>query len=362
MHTTKKLALLAVFVFLAACARSPQVDEPIEDSSVLLKQGFELSYTPPASAKLNLPAEHSLAWPVLFQDQAHSLGNSMAEYQPYGTPYWHGGCDLRVDEGADVKAPVAGRIEAGHYSYAMKPDGSKDKYWKPWPQTGSDTYFEVAVIADDGTRYEFHHVNRQTLPQRIVDLLNAGGGRVEAGELLGHAIRWADGVYHHIHYNVIAPGGVILNPEYFSQLIPDHQKPAVRGVYAVMSSGQVKEFGNGEFSERPAEFVVAVSDNKDVNTYVQPPSRAELKFASGEKSGWDFRFALSQAGGVFPALFDFYAKSIRTPQGVLKTSGGYGVGLSLVRLKVPAGVVGEFTIEVGDAADNTTEFKGRLSR
>ena len=97
----------------------------------------------------------------------------------------------------------------------------------PWPREGDDLYFEVAVVADSGVRYEFHHVDRASLPVGIATLLNAGGGRVEAGTLLGHAITWPDGDYHHIHYNLVLPSGTRINPEFVSPLLADHRAPEI---------------------------------------------------------------------------------------------------------------------------------------
>lgn len=284
----------------------------------------------------------------------------MAQYQPYGKTYWHGGCDLRVKAGAPVKTPVDGRLEAGHYSYAVKSDGSMEKYWKAWPKAGEALYFEVAVVADDGTRYEFHHVNRKNLPKRIVDILNSGG-RVSRGEVVGYTIPWSDGVYHHIHYNVIKPNGVQVNPEYVSELVTDRLAPQVKSIHAVLPSGAVESFGSGEFTVRPREFVVEVIDKKDGNVYDHPPTTAALIFWDGSSSGWDFTKYLLKPDGKFPALWDYFVKSLRTPSGnTLKTTGGYGKGVSLVRLEVPKNATGGFRIELGDIAGNVTSYEGTI--
>ncbi|HXT01287.1 MAG TPA: hypothetical protein VN915_11470, partial [Elusimicrobiota bacterium] len=156
MNRTTAVALL----LLSVLASASRADERVRPASVLLREGYKpaasfAAEAAPASAAL--PAEHSLSWPVRFQDAEHTLGNVMNQFQPFGDPYYHGGDDLRVDAGAGVSAPVAGRLEAGAYSYAARADGSLEKYWKPWPQTGDPTYFEVAVVSDEGLRYEFHH-------------------------------------------------------------------------------------------------------------------------------------------------------------------------------------------------------------
>ncbi|HEY8280171.1 MAG TPA: hypothetical protein VIH99_11140 [Bdellovibrionota bacterium] len=286
----------------------------------------------------------------------------MAEFQPFGAPYFHGGCDMRTVSGADLFAPVSGMLEAGHYSYSTNTDGSMTKYWMPWPEQGDETYFEVAVVGDDGNRYELHHVDRSTLPTEIVNRLNAGGGRIEAGALLGHVIYWPGGGYHHTHYNIVLPSGRRVNPEYASPLLPDHLAPELLGLYAIMPDGAVRDFASGTFRSAPSEFIVDVQDKLDSSVYTHPPTFLRLKFASGQETGWDFRTTLSRSDGAFPPLWDFFYNRLRAPDGSSRyTNGGYGTGYSLIRLKIPQGATGAFTIEVGDIAGNITQRSGVLA-
>jgi hypothetical protein len=350
------IALLLALLFSPSTARA---DENIQPAWKLLAEGYRAVATVRSGAAA-VPAAHSLPWPVRFQDAAHSIGNSMVEFQPFGAPYYHGGDDLRTEAGADIHAPVSGRLEAGHYGYDTNADGSMTKYWMPWPQEGDETYFEVAVVADDGTRYELHHVDRSSLPADIVARLNAGGGRVEAGALLGHVLYWPDGEYHHTHYNIVLPSGVRVNPEYASPLLPDARAPEVLGLFALVS-GRALDFGDGSFSKAPSEFVADVVDHQDGNVYDHPPVYARLHFASGEETLWDFRTTLTGPNGAFPPLWSFFLESLRSPSGTRETEGGYGTGHSLVRLLVPAGAHGPFTIELGDIAGNITRRAGTIA-
>jgi hypothetical protein len=334
-------------------------DENIQPSWKLLAQGYRPVATMRSSID-SIPAAHSLAWPVAFEDAQHTIGNSMVEFQPFGAPYYHGGCDLRTKAGEEIHAPVSGKLEAGHYGYDTNPDGSMTKYWMPWPQSGDATYFEVAVVADDGTRYELHHVDRSTLPDDIVAQLNTGGGRVTAGRLLGHVLEWPDGVYHHTHYNIVLPSGVRVNPEYASPLLPDSKAPEVLGLYALAGSS-VADFGDGAIRGAVSEFVVDVVDHQDNNVYDHPPVFARLKFANGQETVWDFRVTLTGPDGKFPPLWNFFLESLRAPGGSRETEGGYGTGHSLVRLAVPKGASGPFTIELADIAGNTTRRSGTLA-
>lgn len=350
------LALVALFLSsLPALA-----NENVLPREELLRQGYRP--LPKGARRLDsLPAAHALPWPAAFEDAAHSVGNSMAEFQPFGSPYFHGGVDIRTAADAELRAPVAGRLEAGHYGYNQLPDGSLEKLWKPWPQQGDFYYFEVAVVAGDGTRYELHHVNRRSLPAEIVALLNAGGGRVEAGTLLARVIPWPDGVYHHTHYNIILPSGKRVNPEFASTLVPDSLAPELLGLFAIGARNQVLDFGNGSLPAGTKEIIADVRDLQDGNVYEHPPVLARLRFASGEETAWDFRETLAGADGLHPPLWDVFLERLRTPGGGYReTEGGYGTGHSLIRLKVPSGAHGPFTLELGDIAGNITSRQGHL--
>lgn len=337
-------------------------NERIRPEAELLREGYLPARTSRDALSTPLPSAHSLPWPVSFEDREHSIGNSMAEFQPFGAPYFHGGCDLRTAKSAILTAPVSGKIEAGHYSYDTLPDGSLKKYWKAWPQRGDPYYFEVAVVAEDGIRYELHHVARETLPPNIVQLLNAGGGRVAAGTELGRVIPWPDGVYHHTHYNVELPGGTRVNPEFVSPLLPDNIAPEILGIYAKFADGRVAEFKDGNLAAAPAELIVDVLDKQNENIYEHPPVLARLVFDIGKETIWDFRSVLRDANGAFPRLWAFFLESLRTPRGeTIETEGGYGTGHSLIRLAIPAGAHGPFTLELGDIAGNFTKIKGTIA-
>lgn len=349
--------MLALSLALALSAPA-LAHENIQPGWKLLQEGYR-PVLRALGAPETLPAPHSLAWPVTFQDGAHTIGNSMVEFQPFGAPYYHGGCDLRTHAQETIHAPVSGRLEAGHYGYDTNADGSMTKYWMPWPQRGDATYFEVAVVADDGTRYELHHVDRATLPAEIVAMLNAGGARVSAGTTLGHVLDWPDGEYHHTHYNIVLPSGTRVNPEYASTLLADTRAPEILGLYA-LTNGLAKDFGNGYFAKAPAEFVVDAVDHQDGNVYDHPPAFVRLRFDNGPETTWDFRATLTDGRGAFPPLWNFFLESLRGPNGFRETEGGYGTGHSLIRLRVPTGASGPFTIELADIAGNTVRRAGTI--
>jgi hypothetical protein len=351
-----------------------QADERIEKPAYWLSRGYvPVAFAAPSRTGEIAPwLAHSLPWPAEFENAAASVGNSMAEFQWYDDdgPYFHGGCDVRVARAAPVVAPVGGRVEAGHYGYSNNPDGSMEKFWDAWPKPGSRVYFEIAVVTDEGYRFEFHHMDESKMSPEVLAILREGkGGRVKAGTLLGATIPWPSGVYHHTHYNIISPSGVRLNPEHYSAVIADLSKPQVETVIAAFGgaggtvSGKTKDFGDGHFDSAPNFFAVAVNDRTDGGKYVHPPVFAELRFAGGEHFTWDFRERLEGPDGKFPPIWQFFVESIRSPGGQsYRTAGGFGDGLSVIRLPVPKGASGPFTISVADDAGNAVSFAGEIAR
>ena len=365
------------FAFLLVCiltvgmfSNTPaKADEPVRSERELRRLGYrpfsEFQKSYPIKAHLDrkklLRRKNVLPWPVEFLDASEPIGNSMIQFQNYGYPYYHGGCDLLSKEGWWITTPVSGFLEGGHYSYSGNADGSMTKHWIPWPKRGEAAYFELAIVTDEGLRFEFHHVDRPSLPQETIDALNKGGVRVEAGTKIGRVLEWGS-TYDHIHYNIITPEGLRINPEYVSEQISDTQEPEVEGVYAIDQSGRVHSFSGGHLNFVPREFIVAGFDRKNAKSPNQHPFHSTLlKFANGTGVGWDFRAVMATMDGRWPALWEFYLAKLRTPSGQkLETFGDYGAGFNLVRLLVPQGASGQFEIEVKDMVGNKKVIQGEM--
>jgi hypothetical protein len=340
-------------------------DENIRPKGELEQQGYlpkvYESARRPLATNLSDRVKHSLLWPVPFLDEGRTIANAMAQFQPFGSPYIHGGCDLRTQPGAPITSPVRGALEAGHYGYEQNDDGSLTKFWRPWPQDGDATYFELAVVTPDGLRFEFHHVDRSSLPEGIVLRLNRGNARVEAGEVMGFVLRWPGfNSYDHLHYNVILADGTRLNPEHLSAPLLDTLPPEILGLFGVFNEGAVVD--GLQFETTPAEIVVHTQDKKNGNPYSQPPVRVLFKGTEGSV-GWDFSEALRGPDGGFPAIWSLFRESLRTPNGRrLRTEGGYGMGASLIRVPVPKNYAGDFQLILEDIAGNQAVRLGKIGR
>lgn len=163
-------------------------------------------------------------WPVHFESPSATIAQSFVQRQDFGGQYYHGGCESRAKSGSAVIAPIRGRLEGGYYSYERHADRiAKIKLWRPWDgKPYADLYFELAVIDSLGYRYELHHVDPMTLPASTLKLLNDSlnpalrlrSWKPECKSAASYA-RPNIG-YHHIHFNIIAPNGLQMNPEYYT--------------------------------------------------------------------------------------------------------------------------------------------------
>lgn len=308
-------------------------------------------------------SKHGLPWPVEFHSTAFTLGNSMSQYQNYGgSPYWHGGDDLRTAQNAWVTTPVSGTLAGGHYSYVDQPDGSMVKQMLPWPRVGQSLYFEISITTADGTRFELHHVDRDSLTPQVLELLNRGGGTIAAGTRIGRVIYWpmekpAGTNYHHIHYNIIAPGNKELNPEWFSPLIPDTTAPALHGVYARYGQRFERILENARLNTRPDELIVASTDVKDGNSYVQPTDYIALSAMGRTHVLWDMRERLLTPAQKYPDIRVVLQSSLRTADERLRTQGDYSGDFFLMRVSLPDGSLGDSELTLKDQAGNATSFR-----
>jgi hypothetical protein len=314
-----------------------------------------------------------LSWPVEFVDPAHTVAQNFFNFQMYdpSSAYFHGGCDLRANGHGNVRASDAGILEGGFYGYVAAPDGSLQKQWQAWNGHGRhDPYFELAVVRDDGVRFEYHHIDSEDLPANIIQALNQGNTRIQAGDVIGKVNAWAfaEEEYSHIHYNMIRPDKVNVNPEYYSVSLPDHTAPKILGVYGIDANGTAHLLANSRGpTERWTEFVVATTDSHDGDAYVQTPPYVSISFAAGGNFTWDFRQALILPSGQFPKIWDVFEKSLypvdtKTGKSLppIETVGQYGTGEFLIRLPIKSTDSGPFTITVGDVEGNSTFFRSSL--
>lgn len=209
--------LFAAGIAVSACgpqspnSRLQSVEEALRDD-----HAAEASYKPhylhlatgTAETAKNLETKHP--WP----QRVLSIGHNTASFQHYGgNPYFHHGLDIRGDAGSDVIASAGGKVV------------NIENYMPP-----QDAYWEVAILDDDGFLWQYHHVERDSIPQEIHDAYKSGE-KITAGTKIGEIFYWSVTTfgerYHHVHLNVLGAGGIYLNPFNFLEPLADTQAPQV---------------------------------------------------------------------------------------------------------------------------------------
>ncbi|NBX68945.1 MAG: hypothetical protein EBR01_08290 [Proteobacteria bacterium] len=160
-------------------------------------------------------------WPV----KLLSIGHTMASYQRYGGlggAYFHHGLDIRADAGSDVLASVGGTII------------NIENY-----MPGDPAYWEVAILDRAGFIWQYHHIDRESIPQAIFDAYK-NKTPIESGTKLGKVYYWSVTTFgerfHHIHLNILGKDKAYLNPFEFLELLPDSTKPEIKDFYLLKNS------------------------------------------------------------------------------------------------------------------------------
>ncbi|MEI6833025.1 MAG: peptidoglycan DD-metalloendopeptidase family protein [bacterium] len=173
------------------------------------EKDYRPAYLSLAKADLKSKESSKYPWPV----ELKSIGHNTASYQNYGgDPYFHHGLDIRADAGTDVLASVGGQVvNISNYG--------------PGP-----AYWEVAILDDAGFLWQYHHVDRDSIPQTVWDAYR-NKGRITSGTKIGEVYYWMVNTYgeqyHHIHLNVLARGGAYRNPFSFLQPLNDTKAPDI---------------------------------------------------------------------------------------------------------------------------------------
>jgi hypothetical protein len=163
-------------------------------------------------------------WPVTIK----SIGHTMASYQRYGGvsgAYFHHGLDIRADAGSDVVASIGGQIV------------NIENY-----MPGDDAYWEVAILDKNGFIWQYHHIERDSIPKSIFQAYETKTP-IPAGTKLGEIYYWSIVTfgerYHHIHLNILGKDRAYLNPFEFLEPLADSSGPEIAKVYLVREGSSV---------------------------------------------------------------------------------------------------------------------------
>lgn len=336
---------------------------------------FTVLWMTPAFAGLPTkvyPWEH-LDWPVDLQRWPHQLGPNFGQFQDLGSRYFHGGQDILSFPGAEIRTPVSGVLGGGFYSYKDLPSGHSEKRLvglddylegRGEPKWGK-RFFEVSVTTPEGYRFEFHHVDPDSLPRNILQgILRADN--VYAGEIVGHVIAFdhqAFGVdYDHIHYNVFSPENNPINPMQVSKKLKDTSAPRI----TLLGYGGKQSCRNhlGQFFKLhgpSTEFVpsnsgflvVQVSDLIDGNIIAQAPTVFSVEFVGHSRVVYDFRHNLFDAEGHPYDIRKMFQEDmcVGLPEMAIPVPGST-FKQSFMKVKIPENFSGRAIIRASDFAGN----------
>ena len=218
-----------------------------------------------------------------------SIGHTNASYQDYGgQPYFHHGLDIRGNAGTPVLASVGGRV-ANIENYI----------------SGNPAYWEVAILDAEGYLWQYHHVEKSSIPAAIWNNWRSGTP-VEAGTKLGEIFQWGNYSfgerYDHLHLNVLAVGGTYMSPFLFLESLPDQVAPAIIAA-GVMQNGH--DVGDREV-DGPYSLYATIHDLILHKKYVVPPHRIEIAVdGAAPELVWDFQ-SLPGKGNINAHVEEFF--------------------------------------------------------
>lgn len=161
------------------------------------------------------------AWPF----QPKSIGHTIASYQSYGgAPYFHHGIDIMAPAGTSVMTPTGGKVTN------IENYGSGPLYW------------EVAVTDENGFIWQFHHIDKDSIPQEVWNAYN-NGTTVAPGTKVGEIVYWSvvsfGERFHHIHLNILGAGGEYQNGLLFMEDLPDTVDPVIQEIGLLQNGNAV---------------------------------------------------------------------------------------------------------------------------
>jgi len=224
---------------------------------------FYLNYATGNLSNLRRTPRTRYPWPVSLQ----SIGHTMASYQRYGGfsgAYFHHGLDIRADAGSDVIASVGGQVI------------NIENY-----MPGDDAYWEVAILDAQGFIWQYHHIERDSIPDNIFEAYQ-NKTPLPAGTKLGEVYYWSVVTfgerYHHIHLNILGKDRAYLNPFEFLELLPDTAKPDITQFYLVKNGNQIS--GN-VVSGSSYTIGAEISDLILSKVFIVPPNEIRITIDGG---------------------------------------------------------------------------------
>ena len=235
------------------------------------------------------------AWPFTVDQMGHVIQS----YQNYSSgisqAYFHHGIDMIAPNGTQVFTRSGGQVV------------NIENY-----QPGNALYWEVAILDSEGYVWQYHHIDRNTIPQMIFDKFNewkanpSTGGYVPPNTHIGNIVYWTVTSFgyrfNHIHLNIIAAGDVYLDPLEFHIPLEDNQAPEIHAIGLLNGNTIV----SGNTASGDYGLYVRARDLFKSPVYYLPPYKTEFSINGGEwTTVWEFH---DLPGGASDTLYlhDFF--------------------------------------------------------
>ncbi len=229
-------------------------------------------------------------WPV----KVLSIGHTIASYQNYEGrglpqgPYFHHGLDIRADAGSNVYAARGGKV-VNIENYVP----------------GNNLYWEISILDDDGFLWQYHHVNRNSIPSYVKQAFEEGT-RLDDHVRIGSVVQWPivsfGERYNHIHLNVLGKDKTYLNPFAFLERLKDDVPPEIVEIGLLQNGRRVE----GVKAGAPYTLFAEVSDLILSDKFLVPANSLSMTMGEGMPAViWNFEML---PGGTSNTAFvhDFF--------------------------------------------------------
>ena len=228
---------------------------------------------------VNAATHATYAWPFTVVQMGHAIQS----YQNYSSgtsaAYFHHGIDIIAPNGTQVYNRSGGQVV------------NVENY-----QPGNDLYWEVAVLDPEGYIWQYHHIDKNTIPQAIKDAFAAyqanptTGGFIAPDTYIGNIVYWPVTSFgyrfNHIHLNILGAGGAYMNGFEFHAPLADTVAPVLTTI-GLLKNNTVTA-GNtvsGDYG-----LYVRAKDLMMSPVYYLPPYKVEFSVDGGAVTTvWEFK-------------------------------------------------------------------------
>lgn len=265
--------------------------------------------------KYNSRAQHAnYNWPFKPFGKSCPVGHISHSFQHYsGEPYFHHGIDIRMPANTDVFSSTGGKV-VNIENYV----------------SGNDLYWEIAIVDEQGFLWQYHHVDRSSIPSNIFDAYKTGIA-IPSGTLIGQVVYWPVTAYgknfHHIHVNVLDRNKSFVNPLLFLSPLEDSTAPTIENIYFVADEGTNALSPNNLSGN--IDIIVAAEDKMDEQPYQLTVYKIEYEIESEDKKHklpktklWQFDH-LPGGNDINKDVYTVYKEYFYSSGDYLSTSGNY---------------------------------------